>query len=317
MKTLTSFLLFLFVILECCFAQVKIGSNPQQIQAGVLLELESSSGGLLPPRLSTAERDAITNAPEGLLIYNTTLKCLQFNKGTAANPNWICTDGTNESNPFTCGVSTITFVYNMAPVTYGTVVGHLGKCWLDRNLGASQVANTQLDFLAYGDLFQWGRLADGHQSVLFTSSTLGSYINGATTILSSQDVPGHPQFIIAPTSPRDWRSAPNNNLWQGTNGINNPCPVGFRLPTEAEFTLEVNAWQSQNLAGGFASALKLTPGGRADLFSGNLFNIGVNGYYWLQDTDGGFSKILIIQTTGYQIPSTNRALAGNVRCIKD
>ncbi|MDZ7738239.1 MAG: hypothetical protein U5K32_04030 [Bacteroidales bacterium] len=35
---------------------------------------------------------------------------------------------------------------------------------MDRNLGASQVATASDDENGYGDLYQWGRSADGHES---------------------------------------------------------------------------------------------------------------------------------------------------------
>ncbi|MGA1583494.1 MAG: hypothetical protein ACO4CH_09580, partial [Saprospiraceae bacterium] len=38
-----------------------------------------------------------------------------------------------------------------------------GKTWMDRNLGASQVADSSSDANSYGDWYQWGRFADGHQ----------------------------------------------------------------------------------------------------------------------------------------------------------
>jgi len=47
---------------------------------------------------------------------------------------------------FACG-GTITF----GGLTYGTVVGPDGKCWFDRNLGATQVATS-----AAGDVNSWG-----------------------------------------------------------------------------------------------------------------------------------------------------------------
>ncbi|MDW8236749.1 MAG: immunoglobulin domain-containing protein, partial [Bacteroidia bacterium] len=52
-----------------------------------ILHLESRTQGFLPPRLSQAERDAIPIAarPEGLVIYNTTTKCLEYWNGT----QWI------------------------------------------------------------------------------------------------------------------------------------------------------------------------------------------------------------------------------------
>ncbi len=36
--------------------------------------------------------------------------------------------------------------------------------WMDRNLVASQVATASDDTLAFGDVYQWGRAADGHQA---------------------------------------------------------------------------------------------------------------------------------------------------------
>jgi hypothetical protein len=121
--------------------------------------------------------------------------------------------------------STITFTYNGASVTYGTVIS-AGRYWLDRNLGATQVATSSTDASAYGDLFQWGRGADGHQ--IRTSST--------TTTTSATDIPGNASFI---KSSSNWRSAQNDNLWQGINGINNPCPSGYRIPTETEINVEI------------------------------------------------------------------------------
>lgn len=65
----------------------------------------------------------------------------------------------------TCGSPTYT-VTGPDGLTYGTVRvvnGAYDKCWLDRNLGASRVATSKTDTLAYGHYYQWGRSADGHQ----------------------------------------------------------------------------------------------------------------------------------------------------------
>jgi len=53
---------------------------------------------------------------------------------------------------------------------YGTiVVNH--RTWLDRNLGASKVADSMDDNASYGDLYQWGRGADGHEERNSTITT--------------------------------------------------------------------------------------------------------------------------------------------------
>jgi len=38
---------------------------------------------------------------------------------------------------------------------------------MDRNLGATQVATSSTDENSYGDLYQWGRRADGHSNKLY------------------------------------------------------------------------------------------------------------------------------------------------------
>jgi hypothetical protein len=43
-------------------------------------------------------------------------------------------------------------------------VFHTGKVWLDRNLGARQVCTSSTDAACFGDLYQWGRAKDGHES---------------------------------------------------------------------------------------------------------------------------------------------------------
>ena len=138
-----------------------------------------------------------------------------------------------------------------------------GKTWMDRNLGASQQATSSTDYLAYGALFQWGRAADGHECITWTSSTTGAPQYSTTTTLSSTDNSNHVNFIISASSPYDWRNPQNDSLWQGVDGINNPCPSGYRLPTEAEWNAERTSWGNgnNNLAGAYASSLKLPAAG--------------------------------------------------------
>lgn len=89
------FILSLFLN-QCGFSQgvsiCPLGTPPDN---SAILEIKSVDKGFLPPRLTSLERDAIENPAEGLIIYNTDVKCLQYNFGTPEFPGWICTDGTN------------------------------------------------------------------------------------------------------------------------------------------------------------------------------------------------------------------------------
>ena len=182
-----------------------------------------------------------------------------------------------------------------------------GEIWMDRNLGATQVATSSTDAAAYGDLYQWGRAADGHQSR--TSAT--------TCTLSTSDTPGHGDFITTNSSPYDWRSPKNDNLWQGVSGINNPCPSGYRLPTAAEWEAERTSWTSNNAAGAYNSPLRLPVAGNRNSSGGALSNVGSSGSYWSSTLDGPDSRHLLFNSSVALMYSNGRAYGFSVRCLKD
>jgi hypothetical protein len=178
---------------------------------------------------------------------------------------------------------------------------------MDRNLGATQAATSSTDANSYGDLYQWGRRSDGHQCR--TSAT--------TTTLSSTDQPAHGDFITSNSGNYDWRSPQNDNLWQGVNGVNNPCPGGYRLPTEAELEAERLSWSSNNAQGAFASALKLPVAGGRLSSDGSLSNVGTDGYYWSSPVGGVYSQFLYFGSSDANMNYFSRAYGFSVRCIKD
>ena len=183
-----------------------------------------------------------------------------------------------------------------------TVTSTTGKIWMDRNLGATQVAISSSDAAAYGDLYQWGRDTDGHQ--VRTS--------GTTTTLSITDQPGHGDFIINTSQPYDWRSPANDNLWQGVNGINNPCPTGYRLPTETEWNAERVSWNTNNSSGAFGSPLKLPAAGFRSI-NDVLSVVGSFGYYWSSTV----SVRLYFATNNSDTRVSPRSGGLSVRCIKN
>jgi uncharacterized protein (TIGR02145 family) len=187
------------------------------------------------------------------------------------------------------------------------VVSSTGRIWMDRNLGASQVATSSTDAASYGDLYQWGRGTDGHQ--IRTSPT--------TNTLSAVDQPTHGSFIFAPNIPLDWRSPQNDNLWQGVSGVNNPCPSGYRLPTDTEFEAERASWGTNNAAGAFGSPLKLPLSGFRAYSNGSLYFVGTLGTYWSSTVSGTVSRSLYFNSST-ALPDTGyRAYGFSVRCLKD
>ena len=396
-------------------SQVAINANGDPADNSAILDAESTTKGFLPPRMTMTQRNAISNPAAGLLIFNTTTKCLDLYTGEA----WIefCTNegnsdvvhnigsggscdntgvygiyeigtpltvadsvqievnvtsigawsmSTNTVNgysfsgsgtyttpglqlvtlngsgtPLTAqtdnftvtanmGGGTCTFdvtVQNSSPTTtqcgetytYGEVTnGTTGDTWLDKNLGADQVATAKDDHLAYGSLFQWGRLIDEHECITWSGSGSGTPWHGVTNTRSTTDDPGHSDFIAYGATPFDWRNPQNTNLWQGENGINNPCPPGFRLPTYTELDNERATFSPMNSNGAYASPLKFAMAGFRSYANGNLNDAGSYGMYWTSSVWGINTRYLDIRSSHAIMQDTGHHAEGySVRCIKD
>ncbi len=183
-----------------------------------------------------------------------------------------------------------------------------GRTWMDRNLGATRAATSSKDAASYGDLYQWGRGNDGHQ--LRNSKTLNT--------LSSIDQPAHGSFITVDSGFNDWHDPQNDNLWQGANGVNNPCPNGYRLPTDSEWDAERLTWTGGNNAkGAFASPLKLPMAGFRYYSDGSLTNVGSVGEYWSGTVSSAGSSDFIFGRSEASVWADHRASGFSVRCIKN
>ncbi len=68
----------LFLFLSCSLLAQQVGINTQQPDASALFDISGTAGGLLIPRMSAAQRNAIQNPAEGLLILNTSTSCLEI-----------------------------------------------------------------------------------------------------------------------------------------------------------------------------------------------------------------------------------------------
>jgi uncharacterized protein (TIGR02145 family) len=201
--------------------------------------------------------------------------------------------------------------------------GITGKTWMDRNLGALQASTNLIDSAAFGDLYQWGRRSDGHQC----------RNSEVTSALSLTHQPAHAKFIltgstVATGAPFDWLANSNDNLWQGVNGINNPCPKGYRIPTAAELEEERLSWvqapimSSNTSLGAMASPLKFPGAGVRSLTApGQIYSLGTYGAYWsstIEKANLGFeSYYLLFNGVKAEVFFNWRATGQSVRCIKD
>jgi hypothetical protein len=272
-------------------AQGEVGIGPGTPDPSAILDASSTTKGFLPPRMTEAQRDAIANPAEGLNISCT--DCTIAGLHQYINGAWQALTQSNTGN-------------------YGTVVNPVtGKVWLDRNLGATQVATNAADAASYGDLYQWGRGADGHQARTSLTTT-----TQATDWLSGSGA-WNGLFITQSMSPFNWLSTGETHMWSGTAAENNPCPSGFRVPTNAEWEQERPTWSFNNAEGAFESPLKLPVAGSRNGGSGSLSSVGAFGYYWSSTVSGPDSRGLFFHSNGAFLITSDRVFGFSVRCLQD
>jgi len=194
------------------------------------------------------------------------------------------------------------------PVTSTT-----GKVWMDRNLDAARAATSATDTLAYGGFYQWGRFADGHQC----RNRLEKYSGIASNAYTIPGSAWYGKWIIGETSEGDWLKDPDSTLWTGVDGLNNPCPSGYRVPTASEWEAETLSWTPTTATGAYASALKIPLGGGRDQNSGLPVVVGISGTFWSSTVAGSQAIVLGVSGSKSILNQNDRGVGRGLRCIKD
>ncbi|MBN2782129.1 MAG: hypothetical protein JXQ66_02695 [Campylobacterales bacterium] len=246
-----------------------------------------------------------------------------MNKLDIANGFWVLGNGN-------CNI-TDPIIHN--GVEYGSVTSpYTSRVWLDRNLGASQVCTAFDDDACFGDYYQWGRDADGHEKVgsLTTPIQATNVINvGHGDFITSsdvEDIPNEDGEEITYNYNNDWASDSDENgtlrvaQWSKTDG-SSICPVGFRVPTASEIEAEIfnNDKNISNATLAYESFLKLPSAGFRFFGNGNLSYDGDRGFLWSNSGSSTYSSYLYFNSSTAFMRNNDeyRADGKSVRCIKN
>lgn len=189
------------------------------------------------------------------------------------------------------------------------------------NLGAVATADPYTPrWELNGDYYQWGRknvAGPGPRDATEAGANAGPVVGWVNT------------------------SAPNASWWDDQKTVNDPCPTGFRVPTEAQWRSVIDKKLNPEIAFvgrmwnnilNYGSGLRIgsgstglylpKAGSRGDVFArdGSLKDRGYFGKYWSSsETTGSNAVGLFFNFAGgyVQMSSYERSVALPVRCVED
>lgn len=294
-----------------CYSQrlsEKIGTNPTIIEASAVVEIESTTKGFLPPRMTIAQRNSIVSPVAGLMVYCT--NCVTNGQLSVFNGVvW-----TNLSNS------------NVTAYVYTSSGGILE--FMNHNLGADTSADPFTpSWRLNGAYFQWGKKpvdtnGDGYRTK--TNDGANGFAAGPIGTATNETNSG----LVA-----SWSSTmAASNAWSNTKTVNDPCPTGYRVPTQNEWVsimppnniwTNVGTWTNDptNYTAGkiVAKTLYLPAAGYRDISNGVLGGRSAYGYYWSSTFFNTTESLFVYFTSTDIIPinyTSTRQYGHSIRCIK-
>jgi uncharacterized protein (TIGR02145 family) len=282
---------------------VKIGNNTNVADASAILDIETTDKGLLVPRMTESQRDAIGSPATGLLIFQI--------DGTIGFYFWTSTvwqllgasssGGGSSSCPATITDSRDGEVYPVVQIG--------NQCWMAENLRYDVPGTASLDTVnpanpstTYGRLYDWATV-----------------MNGATTSSSN---PSGVQGIC----PSGWH-LPSDAEWNememalGMAAVDT-ANTGFRGTDHGTKMKSTTGWVSSG-NGTNASGFNVLPAGYYSTSSFGVFSTPLGAYadFW-SSTDGGSSTTAWRRDLQSVNAGVRRMLSGTThghscRCAKD
>lgn len=282
-------------------AQVAINTDGSMPDSSALLDVKSTTKGVLIPRMTQQEIAAIVNPANGLLVFCTTDSKVYFYMGPLGQWKELQMGTSSVNAPYYCGnpMTKVHTAGSVAPVnktvTYSTITslaGESAKCWITQNLGSDHQATAVNDATEPSAGWYWQ-----------FNKPQGYKHDGTTR-----------------TPNTTWNSAGGDDLdWQASN---DPCAIllesGWRIPTYTEWSNVDWYGNWTNWNGAWNSSLKLHAAGSLGYQTGILYERGNYGHQWTSTSTGTLGRYLMYTSTSCDLNSSViKSAAKSLRCIRD
>jgi hypothetical protein len=210
-----------------------VGINTTSPDPSAILDVQGVNGGFLGPRLTTLQRNAITNPAEGLQIYNLTDHCMQYYNGTTWVGVGCCTPQAIAPSSVTATVSgvTATISFSGGAGTSYTVTSSPGgftASGASSPLTISGLASTTSYTFTVVSSSACGTSSPSAPS---NSVTTASYLPGTQTFAFT----GSPATFVVPSSV----TSITVEAWGASGGRNGPNSANGGLGAYAKSTYTV------------------------------------------------------------------------------
>ncbi len=217
-----------------------VGIGTTTPDASALLDVSSTTKGLLPPRMTTAQRDLITTPAAGLVLFNSTTNSIQLYSGSG----WISLTASFASLP---------------AIVIGT------QQWMSKNLDVAFYRNGD-SIPQVRDTEAWSVLTTGVWCYLNNDSTLGNKYGKLYNWYAVNDPRG--------LAPQGWH-IPTDAEWTTLETtLGGASAAGGQMKEVGTLN-----WLSPNTGGNNNSGFIGLPGGLRR-FNGTFTLVGYEGHWW-------------------------------------
>lgn len=188
-----------------------------------ILQINSTTKGFLPPRMTTTERDAIQGPALGLTIYNTNINCVEVFRGTwkstCLSDALACISAPVSITP--CSSVSGATANDDAATTEGTEYN-----WTGANTSGMANTSTTRALVDIG----------GQCWMRYNMDVVPSSFSPAPTPVSGIDNGWSGYYTAGPHTDEgllyQWSAAMNNSTTEGAQGV---CPTDWHVPSDCEW----------------------------------------------------------------------------------